>query len=150
MIELAVNGIVKKADKKKIDILVDCSLAIKTPHDVKWTAEAVGNILDNAVKYTKEGGNIHIDVVPGEMYVEIKIRDTGSGISAEHYNDIFKRFYRGDCVSKEEGLGLGLYIARNIITLQGGYIMLHSVLGEGSCFSVFLPNRKIFNCRSNN
>ncbi len=150
MIELAVNGIVKKADKKKIDILVDCRPAIKIPHDVKWTAEAVGNILDNAVKYTKEGGNIHIDVVPGEMYVEIKIRDTGSGISAEHYNDIFKRFYRGDCVSKEEGLGLGLYIARNIITLQGGYIMLHSVLGEGSCFSVFLPNRKIFNCQSNN
>lgn len=143
MIEYAVNGIVKKADRKKIDILVDCRPAIKVPHDVKWTAEAVGNILDNAVKYTEEGGNIRIDVIPGEMYVEIKIQDTGRGIPAEYYNDIFKRFYRGACVSKEEGLGLGLYIARNIITLEGGYIMLHSVLGKGTCFSVFLPNRKI-------
>lgn len=82
-----------------------------------------------------------MDASPGEMYTEIRVQDTGKGIAPAHYNDIFKRFYRESSVSKEEGLGLGLYIARNIIMLQGGYIMVHSVLGQGSCFSVYLPRR---------
>ena len=82
-----------------------------------------------------------MDASLGEMYTEIRVQDTGKGIASAHYNDIFKRFYRESSVSKEEGLGLGLYIARNIIMLQGGYIMVHSVLGQGSCFSVFLPRR---------
>ena len=75
------------------------------------------------------------------MYAKIQIRDTGKGIASGHYNDIFKRFYRESSVSEEEGLGLGLYIARNIITLQRGYIMVHSAPGQGSCFSVFLPRQ---------
>lgn len=137
---ISVNGIVQKADRKKIDIAIHCHPMIKAAHDVKWTSEAIENILDNAVKYTPERGKIRIDVIRGEMYVEIKIQDTGKGIAAEHYNDIFKRFYREPSASKDEGLGLGLYIARNIITLQGGYIMVHSVLGQGSCFSLFLPD----------
>ena len=141
--ELAVNGIVQKADKKGIDISIHCRPTIKVPHDIKWTAEAIGNILDNAVKYTEERGNITVNVVSGEMYVEIQIQDTGKGVPPEYYNDIFKRFYREKSISNEEGLGLGLYIARNIIMLHGGYIMVHSVIGRGSCFSVFLPNRKI-------
>ncbi len=141
-LELAVNGIIQNADKKGIELSVCCQPAIKVWHDVKWTAEAVANILDNAGKYTKERGKIHIGVIPGEMYVEIKIQDTGRGIAPEHFNDIFKRFYREKTAQEDDGLGLGLYIARNIITLQGGYIMVRSTVGEGSCFSVFLPNQK--------
>lgn len=141
--ELAVNGIVQKADKKDIGISINCRPTIKIPHDIRWTAEAIENILDNAVKYTQDRGKICIDVVSGEMFIEIKIQDTGRGIPSEHYNDIFKRFYREKSVSQDEGLGLGLYIARNIIMLQGGYIMVHSIMGQGSCFSIFLPNRKI-------
>lgn len=142
-IKFAINGIIQKADKKEIDISINCQPTIEIPHDIRWTAEAIENILDNAVKYTEEKGNIGINVVSGEMYIEIKIQDTGKGISPKQYNNIFKRFYREKSVSKEDGLGLGLYIARNIIMLQGGYIMVHSVIGQGSCFSVFLPNRKI-------
>lgn len=141
-LEISLNGMITKAERKKIDITIHCNPAVKVMHDAKWTAEALGNILDNAVKYTPERGNIRIDVIPGEMYVEIKIQDTGKGIAAGSYNDIFKRFYREASVSKEEGLGLGLYISRNIISLQGGYIMVHSVPGQGSSFSIFLPNRK--------
>ena len=63
------------------------------------------------------------------------------GIPEEEIPLIFKRFYREKSSSKDEGLGLGLYLARNIVTLQGGYISVHSVLGEGSRFSVCLPNR---------
>ena len=141
ILELAVNDVVHKADRKKLELSIRCGQDMTAVCDVKWTAEAIGNILDNAVKYTPEGGNISIDVSPGEMYAKIQIRDTGKGIASGHYNDIFKRFYRESSVSEEEGLGLGLYIARNIITLQGGYIMVHSAPGQGSCFSVFLPGQ---------
>lgn len=141
VLELAVNDVVHKADRKEIELSIRCGQDMTAVCDVKWTAEAIGNILDNAVKYTPEGGNISIDVSPGEMYTKIQIRDTGRGIASGHYNDIFKRFYRESSVSEEEGLGLGLYIARNIITLQGGYIMVHSAPGQGSCFSVFLPRQ---------
>ena len=137
----AVNNIIHKAGLKNIEISADCSSSIQVCHDKKWTAEAIENILDNAVKYTPKNGSIHISVHVGEMYTEIRIQDTGKGIDPAHMNDIFKRFYREKSVSQEEGLGLGLYLARYIITLQKGYIAVRSVPGEGSCFSVCLPNR---------
>lgn len=135
----AVNDIVQKADRKRIGLSIDCDPAIEAFHDMKWTAEAIGNILDNAVKYTPEGGQIRIEVCQGELYAKISVQDTGTGIAPDHYNDIFKRFYREDTVRNREGLGLGLYIARNIVTREGGYIMVRSVPGEGSVFSLFLP-----------
>lgn len=137
----AVNNIMHKAELKHIEISVDCRSSIQVCHDRKWTAEAIENILDNAVKYTPENGSIRILVRVGEMYTEIRIQDTGKGIDPAHINDIFKRFYREKSVSQEEGLGLGLYLARYIITLQKGYIAVRSAPGEGSCFSVCLPNR---------
>lgn len=138
---VAVNSVMQKAEHKKIDISVSCRPALQVYHDMKWTAEAIENILDNAIKYTPENGKVLIYVEVGEMYTVIKIKDTGKGIEAVHMNDIFKRFYREKSSSKDEGLGLGLYLARNIINLQGGYISVHSSLGKGSNFSVCLPNR---------
>ncbi len=138
---VAVNSVMQKAEYKRIDISVSCRPAIQVYHDMKWTAEAIENILDNAIKYTPENGKVLISVEAEEMYTIIKIKDTGKGIEAAHINDIFKRFYREKSSSKDEGLGLGLYLARNIINLQGGYISVHSSLGKGSNFSVCLPNR---------
>lgn len=138
---VAVNSVMQKAEHKRIDIFVSCRPAIQVYHDMKWTAEAIENILDNAIKYTPENGKVLISVGVGEMYTVIKIKDIGKGIEAAHINDIFKRFYREKSSSKDEGLGLGLYLARNIINLQGGYISVHSSLGKGSNFSVCLPNR---------
>lgn len=138
---VAVNNVIQKAEHKKIGISVSCRPAVQVYHDTKWTAEAIENLLDNAIKYTPENGKVLISVKVGEMYTEIHVKDTGKGIEAAHVNDIFKRFYREKSSSKDEGLGLGLYLARNIVTLQGGYISVHSVLGEGSRFSVCLPNR---------
>ena len=137
----AVNNVMRKAEIKKIEISVDCRPCVLLFHDRKWTAEAIENILDNAVKYTPENGSIHISVHPGEMYTEIRIQDTGKGIAPAHINDIFKRFYREKSVSQTEGLGLGLYLARYIIALQKGYISVRSTPGKGSRFSVCLPNR---------
>ncbi len=137
----AVNNVMRKAELKNIEISVDCRASVLLFHDRKWTAEAIENILDNAVKYTPENGSIHISVHPGEMYTEIRIQDTGKGIAPAHINDIFKRFYREKSVSQTEGLGLGLYLARYIIALQKGYISVRSTPGKGSRFSVCLPKR---------
>lgn len=141
-IVISVENIINKADKKKIEISVNCEDSIKAYHDMKWTAEAIENILDNAIKYTPKGGKIYITVHKGEMYIEIKIKDTGIGIEDKNINNIFKRFYRCENISNIDGVGLGLYLSRNIISLQSGYITVDSSIGKGSCFSIYLPTYK--------
>lgn len=134
----AVSGIFAKAEQKDIEIEVDCDSQVTVKHDPKWTAEALGNILDNAVKYTEDGGKICVKVRPWQFYTRIDITDNGIGIPQEHYNDIFKRFYRAQEVAAGEGVGLGLYLARGIITRQKGYISVKSESGKGTTFSVYL------------
>lgn len=134
----ALGGILLGAEKKQIDVQVDCPEHLEACHDRKWTGEALFNILDNAVKYTPTGGQIHVQVEAWEMYLKIDIADTGIGIPEQHQGTIFKRFYREDAVHDVEGIGIGLYLAREIISLQGGYIRVASEVGKGSVFSVFL------------
>ncbi len=134
----ALGGILLNAEKKRIDVSVNCPEHLSVPHDRKWTSEALFNILDNAVKYTPAGGQIRVSVESWEMYVKIDIADTGIGISEQHQGAIFKRFYREDDVHDVDGIGIGLYLAREIVTLQGGYIRVVSEIGKGSTFSVFL------------
>lgn len=106
--------------------------------DEKWTAEAVGNLLDNAVKYTLRGG-ITVRAVRYEMFCRIDVADTGRGIPEEEQPRVFSRFHRSPDVHDEEGLGIGLYLAREIISRENGYIKISSTPGEGSVFSVYLP-----------
>ena len=134
----ALGGILLNAEKKQIDVQVECPEHLDARHDRKWTSEALFNILDNAVKYTPAGGQIRVSVEGWEMYVKIDIADTGIGISEQHQGTIFKRFYREDAVHDVDGIGIGLYLAREIVTLQGGYIWVVSEVGKGSTFSVFL------------
>lgn len=141
-IGLALAGIVLPAGKKNLEVAVDCDSALVLPHDKKWTAEALFNILDNAVKYTPAGGKISVTVEPCEMAVKIDIKDTGKGIPERHLAQIFKRFYREDSVHDVEGVGIGLYLCREIISKQGGYIQVKSEVGKGSTFSVFLPKER--------
>ncbi len=133
----AVSGILTMAERKQIQIDVDCDSRETVRHDPRWTAEALGNLLDNAVKYTPEGGSVRVSVRPWQFYTRVDVTDTGMGIPEEHYNDIFKRFYRAQSAAAE-GVGLGLYLARGIIARQRGYITVKSELGKGSVFSVFL------------
>lgn len=134
----ALGWILFNAEKKQIDVQVECPEHLDARHDRKWTSEALFNILDNAVKYTPAGGQIRVSVEGWEMYVKINIADTGIGISEQHQGTIFKRFYREDAVHDVEGIGIGLYLAREIVTLQEGYIRVASEIGQGSTFSVFL------------
>ena len=106
--------------------------------DSKWTAEALANIVDNAIKYT-EHGTITISAESYEMFARIDISDTGSGISESEQSKIFARFYRSKNVREQEGVGIGLYLARQIISCEGGYIKVASAPGKGSTFSIFLP-----------
>lgn len=137
----AMSGIVYGAEKKDIAVTVDCPEDLHLLHDSKWTAEALFNLLDNAVKYTPPGGKISVSVERWEMYVKLDVADTGKGISESNQASIFRRFYREEEVHDEPGVGIGLYLAREIITRQGGYIKVSSEIGKGSIFSVFLPVR---------
>ncbi|HJB36410.1 MAG TPA: HAMP domain-containing histidine kinase, partial [Candidatus Blautia merdipullorum] len=110
--------------------------------DRKWTREALMNLADNAVKYTPAGGKVTLEVVSYSLFSRIDVRDTGIGIEEEELPEIFQRFYRSRDVFSEEGVGLGLYLAREIVRSQGGYIKVSSKKGEGSVFSVFLPSEK--------
>lgn len=106
--------------------------------DEKWSLEALNNIMDNAIKYTK-AGSITITLRAYEMFACVEIADTGIGIPEEERGAIFKRFYRGNDVAQEEGVGIGLYLAREIMEQQGGYIKVSSKVGEGSVFGLYFP-----------
>ena len=139
MLEDTIAQFTPKAADKGITLTLSATDA-QAVFDPRWTAEAVCNLLDNAVKYTPEGGNIRVSVRPWQFFTRIDISDTGMGIAAGHYHDVFKRFYRAQEAANTEGVGLGLYLARGIITRQKGYISVKSEIGKGTTFSVFLLN----------
>ena len=136
----SIAAVVPKADKKKIQIFAECDENLMLDHDKKWTGEALFNILDNAVKYTEPGGRVHISVCRQEVFTRIGIKDTGKGIAPERQGAVFNRFYREPEIHDSEGIGIGLYLARKIITMQNGYIELESQAGQGSTFKIYLPN----------
>ena len=109
--------------------------------DLKWTTEALCNLVDNAIKYTDQG-EIRLSVISYEFFTRIDIKDTGKGISEEEQAKIFSRFYRSRSVNESEGVGIGLFLARQILFEEGGYIKVSSKVGEGSTFSMFIPNEE--------
>ncbi len=138
----AIDTVYEKAEKKEITIQAEPYEDVLLYHNRKWTAEVFVNLLENAVKYTEKGGEIRIRVHPYEIYTEIQFRDNGCGIPEEEITEICKRFYRGREVEHIEGSGIGLYLSRLILEKEKGYLVVKSVYGEGSCFSVFLQNCK--------
>ena len=127
-----------KAMKKGITVTVSCPEETELIHDRRWTVEAVFNLLDNAVKYTDQGGKIKIDVNQGQFYTKINISDTGRGIAAEHLNKIFQRFYREPEAEGEEGIGLGLHLAKELLNWRKGISVWLRLWGRGRHFlSIF-------------
>lgn len=110
--------------------------------DEHWTQEALYNLLDNAVKYTPEENDIEIRTVSYELFLRIDVTDHGAGIAEGEQAKIFGRFYRGENARNKEGLGIGLYLANQILNGEGGYIKVKSELGAGTTFSLFLPKKQ--------
>lgn len=106
--------------------------------DSKWTEEALGNIIENAIKYSSEGMSIVIDSIQYETFVCIQIKDYGIGIPEEEQGKVFQRFYRASNVNDKQGFGIGLYLAREVLGRQQGFIKLKSELNKGTTVEVFL------------
>lgn len=127
-----------KAQQKGLSLTVQ-ETELHAVFDPEWTAEALANLADNAVKYTKSG-EIALSAVAYEMFVRIDVRDTGMGIAEEEQGKIFSRFYRSQSAGESsDGVGIGLYLTREIVSGEGGYLRVQSAVGEGSLFSMYLP-----------
>lgn len=140
----AIDGVKAKAREKNIEIIVQDMINASVYHDPKWTKEAIFNVLENAVKYADENGKVTVNMELMESYVRIDIEDNGIGIPEKEFNNIFKRFYRGQSkkVKASEGSGVGLYLTRKILEEQYGSITVDSVKGIGTKFSLYLQNCK--------
>lgn len=130
-----------KVREKNITLSL-CDTDLHVLCDPKWTVEALGNIVDNAIKYTACGGNVQVKAEQNSFFVKIDIIDDGIGIEKEEIPKIFGRFYRSLSVADQPGVGIGLFLAREIIQAQNGYIKVTSEREKGSTFSVFLPISK--------
>ena len=139
LIEEAVCGIAVKAEKKNMDISILCDERLMACYDLKWTTEALVNVLDNAVKYSDENGEIKISVLELGFFIKVQGTDNGKGIEEGNFTQIFKRFYREPEVQQVEGVGIGLFLAQEILKKQKGYVDVKSSPGRGSTFSLYLP-----------
>lgn len=129
-----------KATQRNISILFEEDVDIKIMADSKWVTEAVYNILDNGIKYSENNSLIEIEIFCYEIFCGIRINDQGIGISEDEIPKIFSRFYRGARVRDREGIGVGLYLSRNIVEEHGGYIKVKSQEGEGTTIDICFPN----------
>lgn len=137
----AMEEILPKAEKKKIHVKLHGNPShMQAVYDKKWTAEALGNILDNAVKYSPLESTVEVTVEKFEFYVCISVRDEEIGISEEERAQIFSRFYRSAEVQQEDGIGIGLYLAREIVQKEKGYMKVLSKKGKGSTFKMYLKS----------
>lgn len=132
-----------KAKDKNISLIFRETPDMWAYYDEKWTLEAIYNILDNGIKYSPPQSSIRIEAEAYEMFVRISVEDQGIGITEEEQAQIFSRFYRSDRVQQEDGVGLGLYLARQIIRKGKGYIKVSSNLDKGSKFHVYLTKEPV-------
>ena len=138
LVDAVIVSMTEKAKNKNIKLIKASEITCDACFDLKWTKEALENLVDNAVKYSPAGSEITIKIVEYELYVAICVSDEGIGISEEELPKIFGRFYRSSQVQQEDGVGIGLYLAREIVSKQDGYIKVKSEPERGSEFQMFL------------
>ena len=139
LVEQTIETIIPKAEAKHIQIVCAQLSDTEAVYDLKWTAEALANILDNAIKYSPVSSTVLVEMKKYQLYTCISVKDQGMGIRESEKAQIFGRFYRSMDVQQEDGIGIGLYLAREILQRENGYIKVHSRKGEGTCFSLYLP-----------
>ena len=131
-----------KTSQKKLEL--SCILPQDAPFvhgDIAMIERVLENLIENAIKFSNEGGTIRISVTPGESSLEVRVADTGLGIATDDIPKLFQRFYRVDKSRSDriESNGLGLAIAHRILQLHDSTISVESMPGKGSCFSFDLP-----------
>lgn len=136
----AVSQIYMKARQKDIAVSVEMEADFLVCHDVKWTAEALANVLENAVKYSEAHTAVTVRVMPLARNVLIEVEDEGMGIAKEEISQIYQRFYRGSRAKEKvrEGAGVGLYLTRMILERQGGTITAKRKAQRGTVFKITL------------
>lgn len=133
-IDIAISSLKEEAKRKKQKLILEGDLDTEIIHDRDWLAEAISNIIKNAIEHTQEGGKIEVKVDKGPIITKIIIKDNGPGISEDMQKKVFKRFYKGENSTNPKSIGIGLSLAKSIIEEQGGEIKLLSKEGEGTTF----------------
>ncbi len=141
VIKTAIQVCQTKAEAKKIKVNLICHEDISAKIDTQLLEQAVVNLLDNAIKYSNEGGLVQVEAIITDTEVCISFKDHGIGIPKEHLPRLFERFYRVDKARSRKlgGTGLGLAIVKHIVQTHGGYVTVESKPGKGSNFIIHLP-----------
>jgi signal transduction histidine kinase len=127
------------ADDRNIDIKLVCPRDLSLMADRSRIRQAIANLVDNAIKYTGDGGTIDVAVEQKDGRVLLTVKDNGGGIPAEEMPRIWDRLYRGEKSRSQRGLGLGLSFVKAIVVAHKGHIEVSSELGHGSTFRASLP-----------
>ena len=130
-----------KAEEKQVTLINEVPKGTIVFADAVRLEQMLTNLIDNAIKFNREGGTVTVSRVQNPEHDIISVTDTGEGISSEHLQRIFERFYRTDRARSREigGTGLGLAIVKHLARLHSGEISVVSTLGKGSAFSIELP-----------
>ena len=135
----ALPAVVPEAGRKSIVLSVEIPEGLTALFDLRWTAEALGALLDNSVKYAPENSKITVAAQRYETYIRLDVLDEGPGIPEEELPEIWKRFYRGKTTRDASGVGIGLTLCRMIVQAQNGRALCENREGGGCRFSIFLP-----------
>lgn len=132
----------KHWEAKKLTVTVDCAEHTRSLTDEKILTEVLGELLENAILYTPEGGSVSLKGVATPTGVRILVSDTGIGIPPNERQHIFTKFFRGELALKvyTSGDGLGLYLSQSLVSILGGTLNFESKKGEGTTFETVLPD----------
>lgn len=133
----AISQLESKANIKNTQIELIADECIECEYDLMWISECIINIIDNAIKYSPDDSTIRVVVDSYELFCYIKVTDNSNPIPLSEINKIFNRFYRGNIAKNAQGVGLGLFIAREIVEQHGGYIKVKNI-NKGNEFGVYL------------
>jgi len=141
LLELILKRLRPIAAKRNIELVLETFRPVSAEVDETKLTLAVSNLVENAIKYNKEGGWVHVSINVDHKYFYVKVEDSGMGIPEDSQEHIFERFYRVDKSHSREigGTGLGLAITRNAILMHRGAIKVYSKEGEGTTFTVRIP-----------
>lgn len=141
MLEQILKRLQPIADKAKIDLVLESFRPVTADVDEVKITLAISNLIENAIKYNKESGWVHVSLNADHQYFYLKVEDSGIGIPQEALEHIYERFYRVDKSHSREigGTGLGLAITRSAVLMHRGAIKVFSTEGEGTVFTIRVP-----------